>query len=543
MKKSLYILAGVSFAALLSVTACLKDNSTGVNEKLASIKMIGDDTQVFPVGEQVTFSPIIEWNGEKESDYTFRWVLNGHVDISTEKDLTYSFPDVGEQYLNLIMTNKQNGLTYNQDYLVTVSSPFKLGWMILSRGTGNATQLSFVHMNTFQLYPDVYATIHPGESLGTGPIGLANHAVAQKDEILVEQETGGWLELDGDNFAVVSSVAEEFVSGSYPEEPGGFVPAQVRYTHRGSEFVISKNGKVYDRVTATPTTASTQLQAYRYVGIPWETKLYDTPSKFTYSTQFGGQYFTPIFDDANKRWVPFGVTNSTPRNIVAMKWSGAKPSASFDYITGMDADVNLVYAQTFNEANAKLQLYTVLEKGGKVYTDRTTWTLAPTSGPGTVTLTTYSQKAFPDGYTVTKDTPMWMMRGGGTATGYDTDPFLFFAQGSKLFLYHFPTGLVKLVRDFSAGSTRCSGTIVSMHQGNAIGTDAQLGVLTSDGHFYVLSMMRATATSLYQGNIDPDDPDGNGLEVAHVSGIPGEPLQVIFKYGKATNWNSSTAAY
>jgi hypothetical protein len=72
MKKSLYILAGVSFAALLSVTACLKDNSTGVNEKLASIKMIGDDTQVFPVGEQVTFSPIIEWNGEKESDYTFR---------------------------------------------------------------------------------------------------------------------------------------------------------------------------------------------------------------------------------------------------------------------------------------------------------------------------------------------------------------------------------------------------------------------------------------------------------------------------------------
>jgi hypothetical protein len=541
MKKNLISLAGVSLALLLCGTACLKDKSTEASIPLASIKLFADNTQTFPVGETVTFSPIIEWGKESESNYTFRWVLNGHQDISTEKDLTYAFTTVGEQYLNLIVTDKRSGLTYNQDYMVSITTPLFLGWMILSKGAGNATQLSFVHMDTHKLYPDVFASMHPGVTLGSGPIGLANHAVYKVDEILVMQENGGWLELDGQNLDIVSSVEEEFVSGSYPEEPGGFTPALVRYTHRGAEFVISKNGKVYDRVTGTATAAATPLQGYRYVSVPWFYKGYDDETKFTFATQYSGQYYVPMFDDANKRWIPFGVTASTPRNIVGMKWSGAKPSASFDYIAGMDEDVNLVYAQTFNEANYKIQLFTLLEKGGTVYADRATWTLA--SGTGIVTLTTYSQKAFPAGYTVTKDTPMWMMRGGGTATGYDTDPFLFFAQGSKLFLYHFPTGLVKLVRDFSAGSTRCSGTIVSMHQGNAIGTAAQLGVLTSDGHFYVLSMMRATATSLYQGNIDPDDPDGNGLEVAHVSGIPGEPLQVIFKYGKAANWNSSTAAY
>ena len=68
-------------------------------------------------------------------------------------------------------------------------------------------------------------------------------------------------------------------------------------------------------------------------------------------------------------------------------------------------------------------------------------------------------------------------------------------------------------------------------------------MLCDSGDLYVLKMTMTDAMNLVQNNIDPDDPDGNGLEVAHVSGIPGEPLQVIFKYGKAANWNSSTAAY
>lgn len=534
-------------AAFLAVTwlapGCLKDESTAASLELAPVKLLSDDSQTFSVGEPSTFAPPIEWNGENESNYTFRWVLNGHEDISTDKVLQYTFTEVGSQYLNLVITDKRTGLTYNQDYLVTVSSPFFLGWTILSRGSGNTSQLSFVQMDDFTLYPDIYASIYPDKPLGTGPIGLANHCVAKVDEILVMQENGGWVELDGQNLSVVSSVEEEFLDGSYPEEAGGFTPSLVRYTHRGAEFVISRNGNVYDRVTASATSASTLLQGYRYVTVPWAYKGYDEPARYTFATQFSGQYFVPLFDDANKRWVPFGVTSSTPRNIVGMKWSGAKPSADFDCIAGMASDVNLVYAQTFNEANAKLQLFWLLEKGGKVYANRATWTLAPTSGAGTVTLSTYAQKEMPDGYTFTKDTPMWMMRGGGTSTGFDTDPFLFFAQGSKVFLYHFPTGTVTLVRDFAAGASACSGNVVSMHQGNAIGTKAQLGVLTSDGHFYVLSMLRSQATSLYQGNIDPNNPDGNGLELAHVSGIPGEPLQVIFKYGKAANWNSSTAAY
>ena len=49
-------------------------------------------------------------------------------------------------------------------------------------------------------------------------------------------------------------------------------------------------------------------------------------------------------------------------------------------------------------------------------------------------------------------------------------------------------------------------------------------------------MTMSDAMGLVQNNIDPDDPDGNGLEETHASGVPGTPIQVIFKYGKADNW-------
>ena len=99
---------------------------------------------------------------------------------------------------------------------------------------------------------------------------------------------------------------------------------------------------------------------------------------------------------------------------------------------------------------------------------------------------------------------------------------------------------MSLVRDFSKGKTACGGNVVSFQQnGNA----KQVGVLTSDGHFYVLSFSKNDAMGLIQNNIDPEDPDNNKLELAHVSGIPGDPVQVIFKYGKAANWQQSKIDY
>ena len=532
MKKISILIALAAFAA----AGCIKDESTD-GTPLAPIKIQAMDGYTFVIGEPSTFTPEIEWNGEKESDYTFSWRLNGLDEISTEKVLNYTFPEAGIQYLNLTITNKGNGITYNQDYEISVNSPFALGWAILSKGAGNVSQLSFVHMESFKLYPDIYASMHPDKPLGKGPVAIASHSVAKADEICVMQDEGGWVELDGSNFAIVSSVEKEFIDGRYPDEDGGFAPASVHFTQRGAEFVISRSGKVYDRVTANPTTASTLMNTYYYASVPWFYKGYAEPTKFTYSTLWPGQYCIPLFDDANKRWVPFGVTYSSPRNIQGMVWGGTKPSADFDYIAGMASDVNIVYAETTGDTGTKFTLFSIFEKDGKLYADKALWT-SPTSA-GNVSLSGYEQKELPEGYELSASTPFWLMRTYSTGE-YSTDPFLLFGQGSKLYFYHFPTGAVSLVRDFSKGKTACGGNVVSFQQnGNA----KQVGVLTSDGHFYVLSFSKNDAMGLIQNNIDPEDPDNNKLELAHVSGIPGDPVQVIFKYGKAANWQQSKIDY
>lgn len=534
MKRMKY--AVILVAAALSLQGCIHDESTEGMFAAVPVKLVPDDTRTFPVGEEAVFDPIIEWNGSKESDFTYRWVLNGVEDISTERVLHYKFTEIGQQYLNLILTDG-HGLTYNQEYMVTVSTPFQMGWVVLSRGSADASQLSFLPMDYAKFYPDIYATLHPDKPLGTGPLGIVNHCVRTLDEIVVRQSGGGWPGVVGDSFAAASSLEEEFINGKYPDEPGGFEPVICQYTHRGEDFVISRNGLLYDRQTNSPTAATTTLYDVQFNSVPWTYKGYDDTPRYTYACKFCGTYYTPVFDDANKRWIPFGVSVITPRNIVGMKTSGTVPDG-FNYVTGMDADVNLLYAQNYTATaswTSTSQLFQVLEKGGHVYANKAQWALSPLSGAGTVTVSGIQHKEIPADCGITKDTPMWMMCGGtGTPNGeLWNNPFLFFAKENALYLYHFPTGIVKLVRDFTKGSHACSGKIVSLCQ-NGDGT--RLAVLCDSGDLYVMKMTMSDAMGLVQNNIDPDDPDGNGLEETHASGVPGTPIQVIFKYGKADNW-------
>jgi len=533
---------------LVIVTAgCIRDDSSEGSIPLAGIKLThynSDALPTFYTGEVSTWEPEIDWNGEKESDYEFSWILNGKTEICTEKVLNYTFSKPGTQYLALVVTNKHNGLHYSQNYNVTATSPFGLGWVILSKGDDNSSRFSYVRYSDFAAYPDVYAKMYPDDPLGSGPIGIATHAIASADEVLIKQKDGGWVELDGKSFGKVSSIEKEFISENatvaLPEEEGGFELASVEYTHRGTEFVLSKNGKLYFREPGSPTSASATLNTSYFFNVPYYYKNYTEPSKFTYHAMFCHQYYCPVFDDANKRWIPFGVTTGNPRNIIAMKWkSGVKPSADYDYIAGMASDVNLLFANVMSyKTNKAENLFAVLEKNGKVTCNLSTWSGGSPSGSITVEVLTYVQKDFPEGYTITKDTPMWLMAMCQGSSQFTTDPYLLFAQGSKLYVYNFSlaSDQVTLIRDFSVGKSACKGNVTSIVQS---GDCNQIGVTTSDGHVYILKGGQTNLYSFFQKTVDPNDPDNNGQELAHVSGLPGTPVQIAFKYGKVANWQNS----
>lgn len=527
MKKVIYtcILA-------LIIASCAKDDSTGFLLDMAGVKIAPDDGITFAVGEETSYEPAIEWNGTKEADYEYLWTLNGRDTLSTERILKHVFTESGTFYLTYQMKDKKNGIVYGQDFKATISTPFFLGWLALSEGQDNSSHLSFIHMTSFKSYPDIFANMYPGESLGSGPIKLRSHCLAKTDQVLVIQENGGNVELDGASFRKVSELGMEFIGEEYPEEEGGFKLADVLYTHRYPEIALSKNGKLYDRITKSPTSSSTKFQTsffttqpYLHVGGDYKITAFTYPGAST--------YVQPLYDGLNRRWIAYHLTSSIPYNIPLFTTTQTFEDG-YDYVRGMASDVDMVYAQSYNESTYNLYVSSILERGGSY--SMTSCKLALSTSNYKITVTDVKQKPI-SAPGIDSETVFFMPR--GSATKFANDPHMFFSIGRKLYFFHWSTGQVYLFRDFSKETSAPAGDIVAIEQnGNA----TQLGVAFEDGKVFICSLDVAKLNAIRQSNLDPEDMN-NGLVLAQISDVPGKIVDLKFKYGKASNYTGAKIAY
>ncbi len=529
-----YSLAAVSLALSAALCGCCKDDSGEYEIPLGQVSIASDDAISFSVGVEGSYEPVIEWAGTSESDYDYKWTDNGRTVISTERVLKHIFTDAGDHYLTFQMTDKKTGLVYGKDFKMTAVSEFFLGWLVLSEGADKSSRLSFVAFDTFKSYPDIYALMFPGEQLGSEPVGFACYGIRKSDQVTVIQNGGsGSAVLDGSSFKKVVDLSSEFIGGKYPEEAGGFKIKAIGYSHRGTDLVLSENGNLYERISATGYNAKFQNSMFSTEPfIPAAGS-----SKFTYMTFPGANSaISPIFDGGGNRWLAYYTTNTIPKQIPAFdKDASAEFEDGFDYCSGMAPDVRLAYAQTYQDNTAgTLKLANVLERGGAYFVNTAQLKLNSTNSH--ITVSDLSQSALPSDYAITPDSRFFIPRGNTSCAFYD-DLHVFFSIGSRVYFYHYDTGLAYLYHDFSKDAPAPSGRIVAMVQS---GDASQMGVAFSDGHLVICKLDKSVLTSIRQNNIDPET--YGGMVLAHIDDIPGEVVSLAFKYGKADNYTLSKTA-
>ncbi|MCF0176464.1 MAG: hypothetical protein HUJ94_06480 [Bacteroidales bacterium] len=527
MKKHICI---TLFSTVLVLASCAKDHSLDAAFDLADVSIATDDMMTFAVGEESTYEPVIEWAGTSPADYTYLWTLNGREEICNEQNLKYVFTKTGEQYLTFQMTDTRTGLVYGRDFKATVSSPFFLGWTVLSEDQGSKASLfSFVHMTSFKCYPDIYGSSYPDDPLGSEPYGLAFNGIAKSDQITVLQRKGGVQILDGATFGKVCELGSEFVGEKYPEEAGAFPPKMVAYTNRGCDLILTQNGTIYDRLTTSPTLSSTVFQSAMFTS----NRFIHTAGDYnvTYMPTPGGPtYYQLMFDSLKKRWLAYHIYLYGQYAIP--EFTGTAPAGVMDMAKGMGADV--VYANTYNESGYKATLAGIYLKDGKYLLHKADLTLSTSTYK--ISVASPAQYEFAPGYQIDANTRFFIPR--GTGTDYANDLHVFFSVGKKLYFFHGGTQQTYLYRDFGAGSNAPSGEIVDIQQnGNA----KQLGVAFSDGHFFVLDIAKTNLTAIRQNNLDPTNADQ--LELAHIDNIPGRIVAIAFKYGKVANYTGCKIAY
>ena len=248
------IFSSILFIVSYFMIGCIDDKSKDFQFNMPNVIIGSDDNINFPVKKEKTYTPTIEWANTDSTNYDFLWTYNGREKLSTEKTLTHTFTEAGTFYLTFQMTDRTSKLTYGQDFKLTVSSEYFLGWLILAEDeTDGHSALSFIHMQTYELYPDVYKTLYPNNPLGSKPYRIETHYTSKADEILIMQKGGdGLVELNGSNFKKVIRTEEEFIGGAYPY--AGFNPIRVAYTHKGPELLLTDQGEIYDRINKKTTS-------------------------------------------------------------------------------------------------------------------------------------------------------------------------------------------------------------------------------------------------------------------------------------------------
>ncbi len=524
---------------LCAATGCYDDNSTTAQRELPNVVMESVPQGLCYVGEEYEVEVPIEWNDENPGDFDFRWTIDNKV-VSTERVLKHIFSGKGTFNVVFQVIERATGLTVGQTFQVTSSSKFLLGWLILS-DKGGRSAIDYIHIDTRELYPDIYNLLHPDDPLGSEPVRLAEHFTQLSDQITLIQRGGpGLVELDGTTFEKVITTREEFVGEEYPYE--GFNPVDVYYTniYSSSEILITDKGEAYERQNAA--TAPNAFQTASYPTIPLEYPDGKGMKVTHYTFPKLTEYFL-MFDGLNRRWLAMYKMSQPTIWLPPLEKLGFESTGPnivgpdfFDFCNGMEPHLQLVYAQNCNEFQ-RGDLINVIKdtQTGKYYFQKTTLFYNGYRRQR-VEVSNPIQYELAPGYGINDETVFMLLRGMNTR--YQNSPHLFFSVGNKLYVYRQQNDRVYLFKDFGMGENTPKGKIVSIMHNPAPPTSARLqnvSVAFSDGHFYILNCT-SVMEDIARGDLDPTKAeDAAKIELEHYSGL-GNIKHAIFKYGRYGNW-------
>jgi hypothetical protein len=523
-------------ATLLLIAGCYKDKSPSDLLPMPRFSVIPDDFmssgRVLYANEESDLFVPVEWNGEDSTLYDYRWTLNGEV-ISTDRTLRYTFLQTGSFYVAFQVVQRSTGIAVGTSLNVSVSTKYLLGWLILSDKNGRSA-LDFIHIDTEELYSDIYNEFYPDDPLGSQPYRLEQHFTQAYDEILVMQRGGEELvELDGRNFSKVITTREEFVGERYPYD--GFNPVQVCYantTVSGIEMLLTDRGEVYSRLNRTGVS-SFQTAQYPSTPLVYPDGKGMQVTRFTFPKNY---YFQPMYDALNRRWLAIVPSTNNDKMLppFVKQFDETVAPGFHDFCNGMDPGITLLYAETCDEWSPSCYLVNILEDAGtgKIYFQKSYLSYNTTSER--INVTQPEQYEFAGGLGINDASKFCMFRGQNTA--FQDSPHLFFTVGRKVYFHRDGNKQTYLYKDFSTVTDAPTGEIVSIHS-NA--TTSKLGVAFSDGHFFICDSSADMINAMARNDIDHTSPD---IVLQHYTGL-GTIVHSIFKYGRFANWSSAEDGY
>jgi hypothetical protein len=505
MKKS--ILSGL-LACSLCFWGCYEDKGSydylPVNKvtismpSAAIVAVMGDTLRYFPA---ITFA-----NPNDTLGFEYWWEYRGfqgtnpkHEIIWEGRELHYMPRIVGAQILQFCVKEISSGVITVASLSVNGGSLYTKGWLILTE-TGGKSELAFVRpdrampgdatsQRSYVPYFNLYSSLFPGESLGSGPIAIRQafsmRGIGEVFYVLQENESAC---LNGVSYQKEIKLSQEFVGG----QPAGLIPIDYYQGHY-SNILLNIDHKAYFRCPYYGS--NTDFFTYSFANFPMEYQGKTLKIDRIIPSVAERVFHYAVYDKENKRflWIYAG---SVAGGLLHSTISNPPLTGELlDYNNTGDAEI--LYTSFYNEALVGslgvAYNITVYAKGGEIYTQRCrseggqNLTTFPATGE---TLTEVVNNTFPNKEYITPDTKYYQLK---------TRTYLFFATGSTVYWYDHFSNQVHAFYDFPGDE------VVDMSSNPQ---ESELGVLLKNGKFVTLDIVNehlmGTNNKLYEINIPGD---------------------------------------
>ena len=405
-----------------------------------------------------------------DAAFEFVWKLTWSGDtISRERDLIYVPDECGTFSYYLFVTEKATGVVSRYSAYVTVKSPYLIGWMIGSMKDGKPT-INYIRRDSWKDddnkthyywsdFPDLYSDLQPASPLPDPELlSVTAYTIdGSEDEVVVIQEGGHAIVLNGDDLGKVLELRDEFQGAAYP---AGFEP--MAFCRGGyCDFAIGQDGNIYWR--RNQNSSAMHHEAY-FMDIP----VYFPGGGSRISKVFDVNTYKSecilLHDELNNRLVGCYTSYSSGNSYLGAKLDIINTN---DPNTFMDllnlGDNKLIYCGDHTDGKNFVTIVKNANTGEYMYQS-----FAFSGNVNTRTVIDATQEVFAGNHLVSDNTVYWRLRTSG---------YLYFGEGSKLYFYDVNTKAVKEYTDFGDGAR-----ITHILQ------DADctsVGVALNDGRFYI----------------------------------------------------------
>ena len=438
---------------------------------------VNPQNKTYYLGERYFYSPKVIYEQEGDSvNYSYWWeIMNKKEGVAAVDTACVGFdldfyPNAEKSVgVRMCAMDLRTKVVHSSDEVtLTGQAALSQGWLILSEKSGESA-LSYIRPEMtddkkrfYTEYPDLYKTLYPNESLGSGPKRLRQIIHNNSTVVVVIQESGA-LYLNGSSYIKEMTVAQDFV---------GDVPVGLNvkdfFWGNGVDFLLDENGNLYSRdyfddgrevdLFTTPFTGvRMQLEGERL-----------NIRDIIFTGRPTAAFFNAFNDAENRRLLWFG----SGYNTSAIKKFYPIRMLDVDTLINLNdyGDWDLLYMRSGQEASwSDIPTFALFRKGDVVKSlNMRVAYFVPTVNPpfSAIAMSSCDQSNFDGTKYLSEDSKFYRLR---------QRAYFFFSSGNTIYWYDLSTKKAYKFDEVEGGDV-----IVDIETNSS---ETELGVVTANGIF------------------------------------------------------------